>query len=192
MTETTDHPEPWAAFYDEPPPFLPPGNQAALLREEARLLAEERRKESERAERADLRQTAAMFEARQYALHRGLPWDPAKPFEHVPSIYARADAMFAAQDAEARRADRRAAEEAGLVHLLHQGVPSPHPGVSDSFAGAPEPPAPGSASGSGAAARGRVPLMGDPRTDTSPAGKARRALRRWNADRRARARKETP
>jgi hypothetical protein len=184
---------PWAhygettgGFYDTPPGFLTPGTQAAVLREEARLQAEEARKESERADRADLRQTAAMMEARQHALARGLRWDPARPFEHMPNIYDRADRLFAAMDAQARRDDRRAAEEAGLVHLLHQGVPSPHPDVEPS-SGVPEPPTPESASGSGAAARGRVPLMGDPRTDTSPAGKARRALRRWSAcDRRQR------
>jgi hypothetical protein len=40
----------------------------------------------------------------------GMQWDPNKPFEHLPTVVARADAVFAAQDAEQRRPDRIAAE----------------------------------------------------------------------------------
>jgi hypothetical protein len=131
MTETTDAVEPWVAvgppaggFFDEPS-FLLPGPLAAWRREQAQIAAEERRKEEERAERADLRQAAALFEARQYSLARGLPWDPQRPFANVPNVYQRADAAFAMQDREARHADLVAAQQAGLVHLLHQGVESP-------------------------------------------------------------------
>jgi hypothetical protein len=180
---TTDV-EPWQAFYDTPT-FLPPGELVRWQREEARLRAEERREEAERRDRADARLEAAIWEARQYTVAKGLPWNYAKPFEHVPTVWQRADAMFAYQDAQARRDDLSAAKEAGLVHLLHQGVPSPHPGVSsDVSPGGDSPPTPGpsvSGSGSEVAARGRIPAMTDPRTDTSSAGKARRALRRWSA-----------
>jgi hypothetical protein len=88
--------------------------------------------------------------------------------------------MFSLQDREARASDLAAAREAGLVHLLHQGVPSTpeEPGLL-------EPPGP-----SGSAARNRVPLLGPPDT-TSPAGKARAALRRWSArERRQRAKEQ--
>lgn len=85
--------------------------------------------------------------------------------------------MFQWQDREARAADFRAAEPAGLVHLLHQqqGVPStPEPEPL-------EPPEPGSA-----ARNDRVPLLETPDT-TSPAVRARNARRRWAArDRRSR------
>jgi hypothetical protein len=123
--------EPTAGFFDEPSGFLLPGQLVRWQREEAALRAEEQRKESERQERADARQELAMWSARQHAIARGLEWNPAKPFEHMPAVYARADMMFAAQDAEARATDFRAAKEAGLVHLLHQGVESQSPGPGD-------------------------------------------------------------
>lgn len=88
----------------------------------------------------------------------------------MADIYARADAAFALQDREARARDLAAAREAGLVHLLHQGVPSPTPEEPVLL----EPPEP-----SGSAARG-VPLVG-PLDTSTPAGKARAALRRWSA-----------
>lgn len=84
-----DEPRP-AGFYDTPN-FLLPGALARWQREEAAIRAEEQRKESERQERADARQQLAMWSARQHAIARGLPWDPAKPFEHMPNVYARAD-----------------------------------------------------------------------------------------------------
>ena len=72
----------------------------------------------------------AMMEARQHALANGHAWDPRRPFQHMPDVYATADAMFAAQDAETRRTERQAAKEAGLEHLLPGlvGDLSPHPG----------------------------------------------------------------
>lgn len=126
---TTDQPEPaepWAAVVgDWDVPGMLPGHVAHLQRIEA---AEERRVEAERADRADARQTLALWEARQHALHRGLPWDPRRPFEHMPTVVQRADMMFAHQDLAARQADFRAAQEAGLVHLLHQS-PGPDLGT---------------------------------------------------------------
>jgi hypothetical protein len=130
MTDTTT---PWAAMIDEPVGLLP-GQLAAWQREEAAIRAEEQRKRSEAQDRADTRYQAEVWAARQYALARGLPWDPQRPFEHRPTVQQRADAMFAAQDREARAADFRAAQEAGLVHLLHQGVPQQSsPSASESF-----------------------------------------------------------
>jgi hypothetical protein len=174
-----DGDEPNSGFYDEPS-FLLPGQLVRWQREQAQLAAEERRREEERAERAHLRQAIALQEARAYTLEKGLAWDPAQPFKHTPSIYQRADAAFAVQDREARAADFRAAQQAGLTHLLHQqGVPStPEEPVQL------EPPGP-----SGSAARNRVPLIG-PSDTTSPAGRARAALRRWSADKRHRNRME--
>jgi hypothetical protein len=176
---TTD-PQPWvelgeptgppAGFFDEPT-FLDPGDLLRWRRENEAARSEEARREAEAQERADARYELAVWSARQHALARGHVWDPAKPFQHWPSIYQRMDAAFAAQDANTRRAERQAAEAAGLGHLLHQGPPSPSP------SGAAHGPGP---TESGAATRG-VPLMTDPRTDTSAAGKARRALRRWTA-----------
>jgi hypothetical protein len=180
---TTETVEPWAQFYDQPT-FLPPGALARWQREEAVARAEEQRAEQDRAERADNRSTLALWSARQHAAARGLRWDPAKPFEHMPDVYARADATFALQDAQQRDADRKALQEAGLDHLV-AALPSPGP----TSAGVPSP-SPGNPSGPGpspgTAARGRL-SMDDPRADKSPAGKARRALRRWAAaDRRRR------
>jgi hypothetical protein len=164
--------EPWQAFYDQPS-FLPPGELARWQREEAAARAEEQRLEAERQERADLRQELAVWAERQRCLTRGIPFDPRQPFANALTVHQKADAMFAAQDAEARHSDYLAAKEAGLVHLLHQGTPSPSPGTG------PVPP--------GTATRG-IPLMTDPRSDRTPAGKARLALRRWRArDRRQRA-----
>ena len=175
MTETA---EPWAAvgepagFYADAAdlPGLLPGDVAAWRRQEAAAKAEEARQESERAERADLRQTMTMMAARQHALHRGLAWSPERPYEHWPSVYARADMMFQMQDAEARRADRQAAEEAGLVDLLHQGVPSPHPVEP---AGAPASRSQGMAT-SGMATSGPVAARAHPL-----ASRIRAALTRW-------------
>jgi hypothetical protein len=116
--------EPWQAFYDQPD-FLPPGELVRWQREEAAMRAEEQRVEAERAERAEIRQELALWEARQYSLARGLPWDPAKPFVNLPDVYARADAMFSLQDREQRDADRRALQDAGLHHLV---ADLPHPG----------------------------------------------------------------
>jgi hypothetical protein len=175
--------EPWAhveGFYDEPR-FLPPGELVRWQREEAAMRAEEQRVEAERTERAEIRQELALWEARQYSIARGLPWDPQRPFVNLPDIYARAEAAFQLQDREQRDADRRALQEAGLHHLVadlpHPGGLSLSPGESSSPPAAAHGPGPG---GSGAATRG-VPLMGDPRADRTPAGKARRALRRWRA-----------
>jgi hypothetical protein len=185
MTEAA---EPFAAFYDTPT-FLPPGEFARWQREEAAIRAEEQRKEAERADRADARYEAAVWEARQHAVGRGLAWDPNRPFEHRPSIEVRADAAFAYQDAQARRADLAAAKEAGLVHLVHQGPPHP-PGSMAAGEPSPLPTEPGLGP-AGAAARTGVLSMRDPRTDTSPSGKARLALRRWaGRDRRNRAEQE--
>jgi hypothetical protein len=173
--------EPGGGFYDTPDAFLSPGSLAGWQREEAAIRAEERRKEEERIERAEIRQQAAMWEARQYCLARGLPWDPQRPFANVPDIYQRADMAFAAQDREARAADLRSAQEAGLVHLLHQGVPS-----------TPKEPEGSAAATSGSAARNRVPLIGVAPDVTTPAGRITAALRRWPADRRHRQRMDQP
>jgi hypothetical protein len=121
---------PWAAVAGATfgvPEGLSPGYMVQFERAEAAERAEEARKAAEAQDRADARYEAAVWEARQYAVAKGLPWDHTRPFEHVPSVWARADAMFALQDAAARRDDYRAAEAAGLVHLLHQGVPQPQP-----------------------------------------------------------------
>ena len=174
--------EPWAAFFDEPD-FLPPGELARWQREEARIRAEEQRREAEGQERAEIRQELAVWSARQRALAAGKSWDPARPFEHEPSIFQRADLMFSLQDAEQRAADRRALQAAGLHHLV---ADLPHPGSSSS--GEPEPPASRSrVSSVPEAAAHPVPLAGDFSADQSVAARARRALRRWSADARARA-----
>jgi hypothetical protein len=155
------------------------------------MRAKEKRLEAERAERAEIRQGLALWSARQYSLHRGLPWDPQRPFANLPDIYARAEAAFQLQDREQRDADRRALQEAGLHHLV---ADLPHPGSGASGDPSSSPPAaahgPGPG-GSGTATRG-VPLMTDPRTDTSAAGKARRALRRWRAGERRQRFEENP
>jgi hypothetical protein len=173
--------EPWQAsgvpqggFFDEPPDFLPPGHVARWAREEAAARAEEQRLEAERAERAEL----SLWEARQWCLAKGLEWNPQRPYEHVPSVYQRADMAFAAQDPEARAADIRAAEAAGRLHLLPQGVPS--------TPGEPSPLEPAEPSGS-AARNDRVSLIGAAPDVTTPGGRITAALRRWSArDRRRR------
>jgi hypothetical protein len=145
--------EPWQAFYDKPT-FLPPGELLRWQREEAAMRAEEQRLEAERAERAELREELALWEARQYSAARGLPWDPSKPYANLPTIYQRADAAFALQDREQRDADRRALRDANLDHLVGD-LPRPGLGASGVVSPPPEPSSAGSASG--AASRSRVP-----------------------------------
>jgi hypothetical protein len=142
---TTETAEPWAAFFDEPT-FLPPGELVRWQREEAVIRAEEQRVEQERTERAELRQERALWEARQYSLHRGLAWDPQRPFANLPDVYARADAMFSLQDAQQRAADRKALLAANLDHLVAD-LPPPGP-VS---AGVSSPPVSGATPGPGPA-----------------------------------------
>jgi len=150
----TDQNEPWqvvgepgpAGFYDEPPEWLQPGLMVRWQREDAAVRAEELRKESERQDRADARQQAAMWAARSNAAARGLPWNPSRPFEYEPTVYDKAEHDFALMDAKARADDFRAAKEAGLIHLLHQ-----------SPARATEPPSsPEAAPAGAAAARARI------------------------------------
>jgi hypothetical protein len=59
-----------------------------------------------------------LTQSMEYAHASGQPWDPANPFEFWPSIDAQAERLFERQDAEIRRAERLAAREAGLEHLL--------------------------------------------------------------------------
>jgi hypothetical protein len=122
-----DKSEPWG-FYGDPGelPVLP-GYVAAMRRAEAAERAEEARRAGEVQERVDARLAMLSWEAQQFAAMRGLPFDPRHPFEHLPSVVQRADRMFAAQDAEARRLERLAAQEAGLEHLLPQFVGPPEP-----------------------------------------------------------------
>jgi hypothetical protein len=163
--------EPWQAFYDEPDDFLPPAALIRWRREEQAMRAEEQRLEAERAERAEIRQELAMWNARQYTLVRGLPWDPARPFQHVPDVYARADSLMALQDREQRDADRRALQDAGLHHLV---ADLPHPaGPEPSGEGAP--PALRSMAASGPGVRHRYGLARGP----GEAGYVRLRLRRF-------------
>jgi hypothetical protein len=176
MTTTT---EPWQAFYDQPT-FLPPGELVRWQREEAALRAEEQRLDVERQERADLRQELALWEARQYSVARGLPWDPQRPFANLPDVYARADATFALQDRQQHDADRRALRDAHLDHLV---ADLPSPGIGASGDASPPPPAaaPGPGpGGAGAASRSRVPAhrYGLPR-GPGEAGYVRLRLRRF-------------
>jgi hypothetical protein len=168
--------EPWQAFYDQPA-FLPPGELVRWQREEAAMRAEEQRLEAERTERAEIRQELALWEARQYSVARGLPWDPQRPFVNLPDVYARADSMFSLQDAQQRSADRRALQEAGLHHLVadlpHPGGLSLSPGESSPPPAAAPGPGPG---GSGAATRAH--RYGLPR-GPGEAGYVRLRLRRF-------------
>jgi hypothetical protein len=160
--------EPFAAFYDEPPDFVRPGDLLRWKREEARERAEEARKEQERIERAEIRAQLALHEARMFTLGKGLPWDPQAPFRHFPDVYARADALMALQDAEQRDADRRALQQAGLDHLLGD---LPLPGSSSS--GDAIPPASRSVNGMVAAT---------PRVAARPlASRIRAAFTRWES-----------
>jgi hypothetical protein len=163
----TDTSTPWAAMVDEPVGLLP-GQYAAWQREEAAIRADEQRKRSEAQDRADTRFQAEVWAARQYALHRGLPWDPQRPFEHRPTVQDRAAAMFDAMDREARAADFRAAQEAGLVHLLHQSAGQQQP-VSQSPSSGTGPGAQGQATGTAA------------RAATALGHRIRAALERWGS-----------
>ena len=129
---TTTSVEPWVHLgepvgFGDPPGFLPPGGLLRLQREETRLAAEEARKQAEAQERVDLRQSVAFQEAKQHALHHGLPFDPVRPFVHMPSVYSRSDALFAFFDGLQASDDRRALHAAGLDHLIPLVGQSPHP-----------------------------------------------------------------
>jgi hypothetical protein len=126
MTTTA---EPWAAVDGWDVPGLLPGDRVHLARIEAAEKAEEARKQAEAQDRADARLERAVWEARQHAAMHGLPFDEARPFVNLPSVYDRADQMFARQDAEARADERAAAREAGLLHLLPELLDGP--GVYD-------------------------------------------------------------
>jgi hypothetical protein len=168
--------EPWAAFYDGAPqlPGVAPGWLAAARRAEALERAREEREAGERAARIEDRRDAWMHQRMQEYAWRGIPFDPGDMRTLVKSREQLATEVFARQDAEAARADRRALVEAGLLHVLDtrpDEMTSP-PVAEGPSAGSPSPP--------GAASRG-VPTMGDPRADQSSAARARRALRRWRA-----------
>jgi hypothetical protein len=187
----TDAAQPWAQFGWETPGLLP-GHLAQLRRLEAAEAAQERREADERRARAEDRRDLAIHRRMQEFAFRGRPFNPADLSTLAYEPGELADRVFNAQDAENAHAERKALVDAGLLHLIDgPGVypASPHPGVSTVSPGDTEPPTPGSfsATGSEVAARG-VPSMTDPRTDRTPAGKARLALRRWRArERRARA-----
>lgn len=88
--------------------------------------------------------------------------------------------MVARQDAEAARAERRALIEAEVLHDLGPAYPDMMPPPEEVLLE----PAPLGA----ARANHQVPLAEDGTADQSVVARARRALRRWNADASARRR----
>jgi hypothetical protein len=135
---TTDPAAPWAQFGE--PSGLWPGQLVAWRRMERAERAEEERRRAEAQDRADARMERAMWDAQQRAAMRGLAWDPAKPFEHEPSMAERSEALFAAQDAEDARAERKALVDAGLLTLLDG--PGFYPSSQPSESGSVTSPAP--------------------------------------------------
>lgn len=97
---------------------LLPSHLAQLRRLDAAERAERRREEAELAERVERRREWMLTRSMEFAHATGEPWDERDPFKFWPSVEAQAEALYAAQDREARRADRIAARDAGLEHLL--------------------------------------------------------------------------
>lgn len=113
---------PWAAFYGPQMgwdlPGLPPGPLAQLQRAEAAERAREEREAAERRDRAEMRLEAWMTRRSTELAMAGIPHDPsnlASLSEPLDQWLAR---VYAAQDREAERADRRALQDAGLLGRL--------------------------------------------------------------------------
>jgi hypothetical protein len=121
--------EPWFDVGEPPagmglPPNLTRYRAALVAREDAAERAAQETRRAELAERADVRRTAWAMQRMNVLALNDVPFDGdavmagdyrsiAVPFDRL------GDEFFAAQDAEARRADFAAAKEAGLVHLLN-------------------------------------------------------------------------
>lgn len=163
--------EPWAhtaGFGDPQLPNVAPGWLAAAQRAEAAERAREQREADEHAARAQDRRDLWLWQRAQQMAFRGEPFDLSRPETLMRSREQLAAEVFARQDAEAARSERRALIEAGVLHDLGPAYPSPIPGALLEPA-------------SGSATRAdRVPLLEAPDT-TSPAIRARNALRRWRA-----------
>jgi hypothetical protein len=104
--------EPWAS-HGEPAgfgwesPTMAPGAVAALRRMEAAERAEERRADEERATRAADRFDVWHWHRRQQLTFRGQPFDPSDLSTMVRTPEQLAAEVFAVQDVEAARAERR-------------------------------------------------------------------------------------
>jgi hypothetical protein len=69
-----------------------------------------------------------------------LPWSADRPFEHLPSVEDRIDAVFRAQDALALSEERRALIDAGVLTLLPATFAGDDEAAPESLTGAPAPP----------------------------------------------------
>jgi hypothetical protein len=119
--EVEDMSEPWAAMAPEDQtPGLPSVWVAMAARADAREAAAERREADDRAERAENRRERALWVEYQRALLEGREGvDPSDPRTYVLSPDEMASRVFAEQDREADRNQRKALIEAGLVHVLN-------------------------------------------------------------------------
>lgn len=125
MTEPWQVAEPWR-HPDEP--LLPAiGREAMVAEREARR--DERRREAQRAERAEAREQMLFRSGMEWSAALSLPFDPLRPFTNIPSAQARAEMMEAQAAAETRAAARRALEEAGLPTSLLRSAFEPPPDV---------------------------------------------------------------
>lgn len=111
------HGEPPAQFGWEVPGMLP-GHLAQVRRMERLEQLEVEREQAERQARAEDRLERWMWQRAQEMSFRGEPFDLARPETLMRSPEQLADEVFAAQDAEAARTERKALIEAGLLHLL--------------------------------------------------------------------------
>jgi hypothetical protein len=138
--------EPFAAFGDVDQLGMPSVWLAAHARAEAREAARERREADERRERGEERQQVALWQSYQRALAEGREGvDLSRPETYVLTAGELADRVFAEQDREAARADRKALVDAGLLHVLNvpadeMAAPRPDPApdaeeLADSWAG---------------------------------------------------------
>jgi hypothetical protein len=139
--------EPWG-FYEGAHPQLPgvaPGWLATARRAEALEAARESREADERKARAQDRFDRWQWQRMQEMAWRGQPFDPndVRTLAYAPGELA--DRVFAAQDREAARAERKALVEAGVLHLLPARFVDEMPSQS------PQSPPPSSGSGLGPA-----------------------------------------
>jgi hypothetical protein len=97
----------------------------------------QRKRDAERAERADLRERMVYLAGQQWAAALHQPFDPQNPFQHIPSVQARAEMMEARHLMAMRKQAQKLLRDADLpVSLLR---PPELPGLPPDTPVLPEP-----------------------------------------------------
>jgi hypothetical protein len=167
----TANAEPWAAFGEPELRGIAPGWIAQARRAEALEAAREKREADERRAQAEDRRDLWMRDRMRELAWRGVPFDPNDLSTLVRSPEQLAAEVFAVQDAEAARAERRALVEAGLLTLL------PARFAGDEAAAPPPSDVSPVLTSAGAGSAGAAPTATAARS--GPGARIRAALTRW-------------